>query len=351
MPQLSSSYGNRGEQRPPWVASRIRPGDGGQDGHDGGWGGRPRFTARHQSGFLDVRQERLAHGIGWFAIALGLVQLAAPNGLGRMIGVGRRPLLMRAMGAREVLSGVGVLRSPRPGRWLGARLGGDIVDMALLGLAMASGTNRRTRVALALAAVAGVAALDLVSSQQVASHPRAKPRERPRTGTIPVRVDLVVNKSPQECHAFWRDFSNFPRFMRHVEDVRILDDKRSHWTVSGPAGRHLEWDAEIVEDVPGERIAWKAGAKAEVPNAGVVRFEPATGGRGTIVRLRMHYRPPAGELGSMVAHLFGQAPELQARHDLRRFKQVLETGEVPTTAGQPSGRRTAAARLMKKVSP
>jgi uncharacterized membrane protein len=258
---------------------------------------------------------------------------------------------MRAMGAREVLSGLGVLGSRRPGRWLGARVGGDVLDLALLGAAMASGANRRARVALALAAVAGVAALDLLSSQQVASHPRARPRERPRAGTVPVQVDLVVNKDPRTCYDYWRDFANFPRFMRHVEDVKVLDERRSHWTVMAPAGQRIEWDAEIVEDVPGERIAWKAGPTASVPNAGVVRFEPATGGRGTIVRVRMHYRPPAGELGSMVAHLFGEAPELQARHDLRRFKQVLETGEVPTTAGQPSGRRSAAARLMKKVSP
>jgi uncharacterized membrane protein len=350
MSGLESRYGERDARHPPFIAARTRHRDDG--GHGDGWEpARWRMRAPTQSGFLDVRQERLAHGLGWFAVALGMVQLLAPDGLGRMIGVGRRPLLMRAMGAREVLSGLGVLRSPRPGRWLGARVGGDVLDMALLGLALTSGANRRARVGLALAAVAGVAALDLVSSQQVASHPRAKPRERPRTGTIPVRVDLVVNKRPQECYDYWRDFSNFPRFMRHVEDVRVLDEKRSHWTVAGPAGRRIEWDAEIVEDVPGERIAWKAGAKAEVPNAGVVRFEPATGGRGTIVRIRMHYRPPAGELGSMVAHLLGEAPELQARHDLRRFKQVLETGEVPTTAGQPSGRRSAAARLMKKVSP
>jgi uncharacterized membrane protein len=304
-----------------------------------------------QHGFQDIRQERLAHGLGWFALALGAAQLLTPNRLGRMIGVGDRPLLMRAMGAREVMSGLGVLGSRNPGRWLGARVGGDMVDLALLGAAMASRGNRRVRVAFALAAVAGVAALDLLSSQQVARHPKATPRERPRAGTVPVQVDLVVNKDPQACYRFWRDLENFPRFMRHVEDVKVLDERRSHWTVMGPAGRRVEWDAEIVEDVPGERIAWKAGPRASVPNAGVVRFEPAPGGRGTILRLRMHYRPPAGEIGSMVAHLFGEAPELQARHDLRRFKQMLETGEVATTAGQPSGRRTAVARLMKKVSP
>jgi uncharacterized membrane protein len=199
--------------------------------------------------------------------------------------------------------------------------------------------------------VLGVTMLDLLSSQQVARHPRAKMRERPRAGTIPVRVDLIVNKSPDECYAFWRDFQNFPRFMRHVEEVRLLDDKRSHWTVAGPGGTRVQWDAEVIEDVPGERIAWSSGANAQVQHAGAVRFEAAPGARGTIVRVRLQYRPPAGELGSMVAHLFGEAPELQARHDLRRFKQVIETGEVPTTSGQPSGRRTAVARTMKKVSP
>jgi uncharacterized membrane protein len=312
----------------------------------------PLLSAPAQRGFTDVREARLAHGLGWFAIALGAAQLLAPRGLSRMIGVADRPTLMRAMGARELASGLGILRARYPGHWLGARVGGDVLDLALLAAAMVSPHSRsRARIMTAVAAVLGVAALDLLSSQQVMSHPRAKMRERPRDGSIPVRVDLIVNKSPDECYAFWRDFSNLPRFMRHVEEVRVIDDKRSHWKVHGPAGTHVEWDAEIVEDVPNERIAWSSGANAEVSNAGVVRFERAAGGRGTIIRVRMQYRPPAGEMGSLLAHLFGEAPELQARHDLRRFKQVIETGEVPTTAGQPSGRRTATSRLMKQVSP
>jgi uncharacterized membrane protein len=311
----------------------------------------PMLAAPVQRGFADVREARLAHGLGWFAIGLGVAQLLAPRSLSRLIGVAEMPTLMRALGAREIASGLGVLRAVRPGRWLGARVGGDAIDLALLGAALASRQSRRPRVALALAAVLGVAMLDLLSSQQVARHPRAQLRERPRGGVVPVRVDLIVNRTPQECYAFWRDFTNFPRFMRHVEEVRVIDDRRSHWTVTGPAGTHVQWDAEVVEDVPGERIGWHSGTDAQVRHAGVVRFERAPGGRGTIVRIRMTYHAPAGEIGALVANAFGVAPELQARHDLRRFKQVIETGEVPTTAGQPSGRRTAAARLMKETSP
>ena len=117
------------------------------------------------------------------------------------------------------------------------------------------------------------------------------------------------------------------------------------------AGRTVAWDAEIVEDVPNERISWRSLEDAEVPNAGVVRFEPAPGGRGTVVRIRLHYRPPGGEIGAALAHAFGEAPDQQVREDLRRFKRVLETGEVPTTDGQSSGRRSTAARLTSKVSP
>ena len=125
--------------------------------------------------------------------------------------------------------------------------------------------------------------------------------------------------------------------MSHLESVQVLSPTRSHWVAKGPAGTQVEWDAEIITDMPNEVIAWRSLEGADVDNAGSVRFERAPGGRGTIVRVKMQYRPVGGTLGSAVAKLFGQAPEKQIKVDLYQFKQVIETGEVARTEGQPAG--------------
>jgi uncharacterized membrane protein len=139
---------------------------------------------------------------------------------------------------------------------------------------------------------------------------------------------VTVRRSPDEVYRFWRDFRHFPSFMSHLESVAVLDDRRSHWTANGPAGRLVEWDAEIVDDVPGQRIRWRSVGESDVANSGTVRFVPAPGNRGTEIRLDMDYAIPAGEVGSVIARLFGQEPSQQVQADLRKLKQVLETGEV-----------------------
>ena len=138
---------------------------------------------------------------------------------------------------------------------------------------------------------------------------------------------ITVWRPPDEVYRFWRDFENLPRFMRHLESVRVTES-RSHWKASGPAGKSVEWDAEIVEDRPHELIAWRSLPGADVDNRGQVRFRPAPGGRGTEIHVEMVYDPPAGGLGKAVAKLFGRDADQQIYGDLRRFKQILETGEV-----------------------
>lgn len=150
---------------------------------------------------------------------------------------------------------------------------------------------------------------------------------------------MTINRRPEELYDFWRHFENLPRFMRHVESVETENGGgRSHWRVKGPAGRTVEWDAEITADTPNELIAWRTTGDADVENQGCVRFEPAPGDRGTVVEVEMRYDPPAGVLGASFAKLFGEDPQWQLQDDLRRFKQVMETGEVITTEGQPAGR-------------
>lgn len=147
----------------------------------------------------------------------------------------------------------------------------------------------------------------------------------------------IATKTPGELYAYWRDFENLPRIFQHLESVRKLDDKRSHWTASGPMSMRFEWDAEIINDEPDTLIAWRSLANAEVDNAGSVRFVKAPGERGTELKVVLDYIPPAGAVGKTIATLLGQNPESQIREDLRRFKRIMECGEAPTTEGQSRG--------------
>jgi uncharacterized membrane protein len=168
-----------------------------------------------------------------------------------------------------------------------------------------------------------------------------------------VRVDraVTVNKPREEVYRFWRNLENLPKFMQHIETVRAIDDCRSHWSVKGPAGRTAEWDAEIINDVVNELIGWRSMPGSTVANAGSVRFEDAAGGRGTEVKVSLQYDPPGGTVGALVAKLFHQEPTQQIAEDLRRFKMMLETGEVPTNQGQSSGRLAEKTNGHKKPTP
>lgn len=145
---------------------------------------------------------------------------------------------------------------------------------------------------------------------------------------IKVEKNVIIDRPASELYSFWRNFENLPKFMDHLESVTVQDDKRSHWVAKAPAGTTVEWDAEIINEKENELIAWRSLEGADVDNAGSVRFEEATGGRGTVVKVSIEYNPPAGIIGSLVAKLFGEEPNQQVADDLRRFKQVMETGEI-----------------------
>jgi len=155
-----------------------------------------------------------------------------------------------------------------------------------------------------------------------------------------IHESFTIMQSPDELYRFWRDLSNLPRFMRNVRSVEPLDGNRSHWVVGGPDDRTYEWDAEIVRDEPGRVISWRTIGDADVKNEGSVTFQPATGGRGTVVAVEIVYDPPGGGAGKAIARLFGTRPETDVREDLRRFKQLCETGEIPTIRGQSAARDT-----------
>ncbi len=146
--------------------------------------------------------------------------------------------------------------------------------------------------------------------------------------TITAR-SVTINRPARELYDFWRDFSNLPQFMANVVAIEIVDSRHSRWTVRAPAGTTVGWDAEITEDVPGKAIAWEG--LGDIRNAGRVAFE-AAGERGTVVTATIAYDPPAGAIGQLVAKLARREPSVQAAHDLRRFKQLMETGEIATPA-------------------
>jgi uncharacterized membrane protein len=155
---------------------------------------------------------------------------------------------------------------------------------------------------------------------------------------------FTVGRSKQECYDFWRQLENLPRFMSHIEQVRRLDDRRTHWVAKAPrlAGGKYEWDAETVEDVPGQRISWRSLPGSDIENAGTVRFEESP--RGTIVRAEISYVPPGGRLGNFIVSMLGQSPDRVLREDLRNFKRAMEIGEVLTILGQPHGTCTGSGK-------
>jgi uncharacterized membrane protein len=216
------------------------------------------------------------------------------------------------------------------------------------GAALAAfGVSRRTPAGLTLAMTSGIFMYRGIRGRdplyKLLGINTAKGTAGPRASVrhlegIKVERAVTIERPAAELFQFWRNFSNLPRFMQHLEAVEVLDARRSHWIARAPAGRTVAWDAEILTEQPNELIGWRSLPGADVPNAGSVRFKPAPGDRGTEVHVSLEYDAPGGSAGVLVARLFGEEPDLQVREDLRRFKQIMEAGEVATTEGQPSGR-------------
>ncbi len=156
---------------------------------------------------------------------------------------------------------------------------------------------------------------------------------------VRISVSYLINKPAAELYSFWRKFENLPQFMTHLESVTTQEDGSTRWVAKAPSlyGGKVEWDAQIVEDRPYEYISWKSMENSDVRNQGFVRFSPALGDRGTNVRVELSYAPPFGQVGRWIAKLFGEEPEQQIQDDLRRFKRLMETGEVISIEGQPRG--------------
>ena len=277
---------------------------------------------------------RLARGLGWFSISLGVAEVLAPRLISRLVGGrGDNLTLIRLYGIREIVSGMMIFgQGKRPAAAMWSRVAGDALDIATLAAASSATATRKGALAFATANVLGVTALDVYCAQQLSRERAAAPG-----GAIRMSRSVVINRSPEALYRFWHDFENFPRFMDHLASVQATGERSSHWVANGPAGTHVEWDAEITADTPNELIAWRSVEGADVDNSGIVQFEPRPGGRGTVVRVEIEYRPPGGAVGALVARLFNESPEQQIYDDLHRMKQLIETGEVVRSDGSPQG--------------
>ncbi len=263
--------------------------------------------------------DQLGRGLGWFGVGVGLAELALPGLLARVIGAEpgtRTSLALRAAGVREVVSGLAVLLRPRRTLPLWARVAGDVMDLGLLALASSSKGSSNARLATTAAAVAGVAALEIYTSRTLAA---AQPAEAPLIFTV------TINKPPPEVYAFYRKLSNLPLFMDYLESVEERSLTRSHWVAKLPIAGTTTWDAEITEDRSGEVLAWRTVAGSVIAHRGKVTFAKTPGRNGTEVRVEWEIGLGGVGASPALARLLTRS---QVKGDLRRLKQVMETGEV-----------------------
>ena len=157
-----------------------------------------------------------------------------------------------------------------------------------------------------------------------------------------MQESVTINRPLAELYRFWRNLENLPQFMQHLHAVSMRDEGVSHWVAKGPAGTRVEWDARIINEVENKVIGWQSLAGSTISTAGSVNFDDDP--HGSRVTVHLQYHPPGGRLGAAVAKIFGEEPNQTIREDLRRFKQLMEAGEIPTTEGQPSGRATRTQR-------
>lgn len=261
--------------------------------------------------------EQFARGLGWLSLGLGVAQLLAPKVLSRIAGVPVPGTLVMLCGARDVLCGIGMLAQEQQAPWLKARVAGDAIDIAALaGALLVPGLPKR-RIGVSAALAGGIAAADLYGLQQLSAHGRRVP---PRH----VAASIDIARPPEDIYRFWRNPENLPRLMPHLDSVQVLDELHSHWVARGQGGQRTEWDSEIIDDAPNQRLAWRSVDGSLIYNAGSLQLEPLGAGV-TRLRVELLYDAPPESLASAIVRLFGGEPGGDVRADLRAFKHLIES--------------------------
>lgn len=293
----------------------------------------------------------MARGLGVASAVAAVPMVLAPTAINRLIGVANTKTsrtLMRADGVKELIAAAGLLTKFRPTPYLGLRVAGDIVDLALLSNASRHKNANTARLSVTVASLVALTIADVVATRKSHKSPAQEPeREYP----LKARTAVTINKPVDEVYRYWHDFEQLPTFMYHLESVTDLGNGRSRWKAKAPFGKSVEWDAEIVKDDENQVIAWHSLEGATIDNTGSVRFSEAPGGRGTEVLVDIEYSAPGGAAGALVAKLFGEEPEQQIKDDLRRFKQIMETGEVLRSDGTPEGTLSRRQAIQRDAQP
>jgi uncharacterized membrane protein len=277
-----------------------------------------------------------ARALGWFSIGLGLSELLMPETMARTIGFRRSPLWLQVMGAREIATGIGILAAQRPGPGhLQLRVVGDAIDLALLASAWQDAGRDRDRLAIATAAVAGVTVLDVLATRQLASQAR-QPLE--------LQSSLAVQGTPDVIYRRLRSLKTLPEYLSQVDTVELQGEEYFELRSRTALGGASRFKGRIIEDVPDRRIAWELAPDSPLRGRGRIELSQLGGDRGTLLRATITLEPGVPQLAAPLARVLGKAPEKMILRELRRFKQLIETGEVPTTRGQPSGRRSLVSR-------
>jgi uncharacterized membrane protein len=283
--------------------------------------------------------------LGGLSLGLGVLDAAAPYTALELLGVRGMPggaATVRLVGAREIATAAGLLAGGPPQPWLWARVAGDVMDLGLLGAAL----RRRqaadtTRAVAALAILGAVTVADAAAAvaTTVAERRQSEPEHAGRRSHDSTHVTgaVTVRGLPDDVYRAWRDLKRLPEHMAHLESVDAADGGGTQWTARGPFGLHARWEADVVEDRPGEVIAWRPRDGAGTRTNGSVRFRRAPGGRGTEVHVEMNVSLPAGRAGRLLASAVGASPRRLVHDELRRFKQVVETGEVVVSDASPDG--------------
>jgi uncharacterized membrane protein len=279
----------------------------------------------------------LVKGLGAASLTLGMSEILAPGKIAALAGVDETKqsrTIIRALGMRECGHAAALLAGPDKLVW--TRVAGDVLDVAFLAAGVGRrGPGRRQRGIVTAAALTAIGGADLYAALRTTRGDSARHAGAQRHRTLRAAVNVL--RSPEEVYGFWRNLENLPDFMYHLQSVSPGQNGHSHWVANSPVGHSVQWDAQIVEDLPGKRIAWQSFPGSGIENSGCVDFTPDHSGKGTEVRVSMAYHMPGGALGKVAATLLGESPEQQVNDDLRRFKQIMETGQVLRSDGSPHG--------------
>lgn len=286
----------------------------------------------------ESRTGTLVKGLGVASLGLGLTEVLAPARVAALAGVDetrRSRAVIRALGVRECGHAAALLLGSEKLVW--TRVAGDVLDVAVLAAGVAGRRpGQRGRGIVCAIALTAIGAADLYAALRTTGN-QSPARHANKRRHQALRAAITVRRSPEDVYGFWRNVENLPNFMYHLKSVTADGDGRSHWVANAPVGQPVQWDAQITEDQPGKRIAWQSLPGSGIENGGSVDFAPDNSGKGTEVRVTIGYQLPGGALGKVASTLLGESPEQQVNDDLRRFKQILETGQVLRSDGSPEG--------------